>query len=257
MKIKMAVVFIVVLLCVLRLSHADAAGLGMHKEPNKRIAVLDFFANNIEEAYAVAVRNKIEVALFKMKLSVIERRHINKILFEKGIDLHCKDAKCAAEQGKLISADFVVVGDIIYAGEYIVTVRIVSVADGRITFADTAVTDQKEEILEASEKLAKNFSIAMSEQVSAKSEQASKAPERKVAGKTRADFRLYAGYVVPFAFLGDLSKAGYRASVAGGANINNWFVGLKTGFFHLFARNSGSYPYQHKRRYVHLQKPSG
>ena len=213
------------------------ASLHAGTDPAKRIAVLDFTATNIDEPYALVVRNKIEVALFKKNLNVIERRNLKKVLFELGRDTVCKDTKCAVMQGKLVSADFVVVGDIVLAGQYVITARIVDVNDGRIVFADSAVSADKGSILDVIQKLAVNLSESMYKMSQGNTETIlthRKSDFTPANGKFKSSFDFNAGYVLPIEFLKNNTRRGFSLSVSGGGSVINIFFGIKTGYTHFF-----------------------
>lgn len=235
------------LIAVFLLTFAMQHGLlSAGTDPARRIAVLDFTATGINEPYALVIRNKIEVALFKKNLNVIERRSLQKVLFELGRDTACKDTKCAVMQGKLVSADYVVVGDIVFAGQYVITARIVDVNDGRIVFADSAVSADKSDILNVIQKLAGNLSESISKTVHGKTDanltgrQNDSVPAKK---KIKSSFDVSTGYVVPIEFLKGNVRQGYSLSISGGASVQNYFIGIKAGYTQFFNNANKTYAY--------------
>jgi TolB-like protein len=202
--------------------------------PEKRVAVLEFSANNINESYAQALRNKIEIALYKKELHVLERKNISRVLFETGKGSKCRDDGCAVIQGKMVSADYVVLGDITFAGRYLVTVRIVDVVTGMILFADSASIEDREDILDASQKLADRLAVSLGKKVEKDASQETRgAAGNRPAGNCRAVFGIQGGYLLPVAFLGTKAGWGYSVSATGGVSINDFSVGLKTGFIRM------------------------
>ena len=123
------------------------AGTFLNAQPAKRIAVLDISANNIDESYAKAARNKIEVELYRSSLIILERKSIMKTIFPYGDSMMCQNTQCAVKYGKMVSADFIVMGDITYAGQYIITVRLVDVSNGTIAYADSLKSDTEKKII--------------------------------------------------------------------------------------------------------------
>lgn len=105
----------------------------------KRVAVLDFKAENTSKTYANAVRNLFEVALHKENVvDILERNQMEMILKEQGFSLTgCTDASCAVQIGKLLSADMVVMGSLNKLGKYTVATKFVSVGQGNIAFAES------------------------------------------------------------------------------------------------------------------------
>lgn len=222
---------------------AHAALVKSHAFPEKRVAVLEFSANNIADSYAKALRNKIEIALYKKELHVLERKNIAKVLFEMGRDRVCRDDSCAVSQGKMVAADYVVVGDVTYAGRYLVTVRIVDVVTGMIVFADSASMDEKNEVLDASQKLADRLAVSLGKKIKKEKPQGSDSsdPGGKASARVRGFIEINGGYLLPFAFLGTKAGRGYNVSATGGVVIDNFFIGLKTGFFRLHRKDSHVY----------------
>jgi curli biogenesis system outer membrane secretion channel CsgG len=95
----------------------------------KRIAVLDFAANNVPVSHAKIVRNALEVALFNSdRFRLLEREQIETILRERrirGSDL--KGTENSIEIGKTIASDYVITGSVDKIGRPSITVRVVSV----------------------------------------------------------------------------------------------------------------------------------
>jgi hypothetical protein len=212
-------------------------------ETKKRIAVLDFFANGIDESYAIAAKTKIEVELVKLGLHVIEQRNIKKVLGERGSDFSCKDVKCATRWGKIVMADYVVVGEIIFTDKYMITARIVDVNDDRIIFADSAVSNVKDDILEMSVRVA----VKLSDYLGVKAVAANPVLKRPVRIHAPVSIHgciaLNGGYVLPIAYLRNSSKNGYSLTVSAGPSLDDFFIGIKTGFIQLFGSKTKPYAY--------------
>lgn len=191
------------------------------------IAVLEFSANNIDDSYAKAVRNVIETELYKKRLLMLDRKNIKRILFETGRNRICRDERCAIEQGKIVQADYVVMGDVTVAGEcFMVTVRSVDVKSGRIIFTDSIAATKKEEILDKSRSLSNTVAehlVGIVSTVEARQKPARWVPFISIQG----------GYLLPVAYLYDKALFGYNVSLTGGASIRSFFVGMKAGFYRL------------------------
>lgn len=206
-----------------------------HADPTPRIAVLEFLADGADASYAIAARTKIEIELVKRGFHIIERRNIKKVLGERATDYPCKDAKCAARQGKMVSADYVVVGEIIYTDRYMIGARIVDVHNDRIIFADSAVSNKKNGILALSERIAAKLSRHMGDKAVQ--------PVQKRPVNINGCLNISGGYVLPVAYLRDNSKNGYALAVSAGSSIDDFFIGLKSGFIQLFASKTEPYAY--------------
>jgi hypothetical protein len=118
---------------------AFVTALPVSGSSRKRIAILDFSAENTSQSYANAVRNLFEAALFKENVvDILERNQMETILKEQGFSLSgCTDASCAVQIGKLLSADMVVTGSLNRLGHYIVNAKFVSVTSSSIHFIET------------------------------------------------------------------------------------------------------------------------
>ncbi|HPL17618.1 MAG TPA: hypothetical protein PL180_13055 [Spirochaetota bacterium] len=222
---------------------AHAALVKTYAFPEKRVAVLEFSANNIADSYAKALRNKIEITLYKKELHVLERKNISRVLFELGRDRVCRDDGCAVSQGKMVAADYVVVGDVTCAGRYLVTVKIVDVVTGMIIFADSASMDEKEGVLDASQKLADRLAVSLGKKINKDEPRGTGGAESgvKASVRVRGFVEINGGYLLPVAFLGTKAGRGYNVSATGGAVVDNCFIGLKTGFFRLHKKDSHVY----------------
>jgi hypothetical protein len=208
-------------------------------EVKKRIAILDFFADNTENSRALAVRSRVESALFKLKqdIHVIERRSMEKDAPVREGDAPCRDTACAVKRGRMVSADYVIIGGITYAFRYTITVRIIDVSNGRITYEDSVALDDKNDILRLSDRLADILAKFLGDQVN---RAPVVNPEKK---KNTPDLNFSAGYVLPVGYLQSKAKKGYSISISGGVVMNDFFVGAKVGFIHLFGAGINSYAY--------------
>jgi TolB-like protein len=219
--------FIAVTLCVLAAdvpSYADTS-----------VAVLEFLANNIDDSYAKAVRNVIETELYKKKFLILDRKNIKRILYETGNDRVCRDDRCAVQQGKIVHADYVVMGDVTAADAcYIVTVRSVDVKSGRIIFTDSAVVSKKEEILDKTKSLSNSMAGHLEDIVST-------VEVKQDRTKWRPSFNLQGGYLLPVAYLYDKALFGYHVTLTGGASIRIFFIGMKAGFYRFHDHQKNPY----------------
>jgi TolB-like protein len=194
---------------------------------DRSIAVLEFSANNIDDSYAKAVRNVIETELYKKRLLMLDRKNVKRILFETGNDRVCRDDRCAIQQGKIVQADYVVMGDVTVAGEcFMVTVGSVDVKSGRIIFTDSVVATKKEEILDKSRRLSGTVAEHLGDIVT-------KVEEKQEPARWRPLISVQGGYLLPVAYLYDKALFGYNVSLIGGASIRYFFIGMKAGFYRL------------------------
>ncbi len=201
----------------------------------KKIAVLEFASHGVSDAYAKAVRNTIEVALFEKKLHVLERKNLARVLFETGDASPCRDGECAVRQGKIVSADYAIVGDVTHAGSYLTTVRVVDVTTGKIVFADSITTEEKEELLDASRKIADRLSGFMGKRI--KKEKAAAGRKSAQHEDGTASPRFYCdvkgGHLQPAGYLRKKATVGYAVSLTTGVAFHGMVIGSKTGFYRL------------------------
>ena len=109
------------------------------------VAVLDFTTSNLPEVYASSIRDRIEVSLYKAKnIDLLERNRIQLAMKEHNIkETECKDAQCMTQLGKLLSATYVVAGNITCIDTCTITIRVIDVQSGRIVYADSQILPQK------------------------------------------------------------------------------------------------------------------
>ncbi len=121
----------------------------------KRIAVLNFTANNTTETMAYGIGEFVEVALFQTELfDVLERSQINHILNEQDLqNTRCEDTSCGVKIGKLLSADVVVFGSVVRLDSYTITIKYVGVKSGQVIIADSESPANEGEIKNAVNKL--------------------------------------------------------------------------------------------------------
>ncbi len=114
----------------------------------KRIAIMDIKPENTSEAYANTVRNLFEVSLHKTdSANILERTRMETILKEQGFQLSgCTDTVCSVDIGKLLSADYVIVGTLNKLGKYTLSIRLVSIIDGKIRYVDEESADKEDDL---------------------------------------------------------------------------------------------------------------
>lgn len=120
------------------------------------IAVISFQPNGVSESAAKAVTELIQSELVKSeKYIVLERQRMNQVMNEIGFQqTGCTDLTCAVKVGKMLSAERIVIGNLIRAGDkMIISGRIVNVKQGISEFA----AQEKVEKLEDLDKSVTNF----------------------------------------------------------------------------------------------------
>lgn len=149
--------------CLLVLIAVQAQAAEKKAEPKKRIAVLNFTANNADEGLARVARNAVELSLFKTGLfDILEKESISLIIKERKLQLEkCRDVSCAVAIGELLKARYVIIGSLDYAREYVLQVKVVDVQKRRIVAADSAKVKESGDIRQAAETLSEKISRRM------------------------------------------------------------------------------------------------
>ncbi|MCP4134252.1 MAG: hypothetical protein GY754_24980 [bacterium] len=204
----------------------------------KRIAVMDFAANNIPQSYARIARTKIELILYRShKFDVLDRKMIQPIVEEKKLGtLNCGEKACAIQIGKYVSADYVVMGSIDAVDKYTITIRIVDVVLGKIVFADTITTDSQDKVVEKSSEAGDLIEDTINMLVPGLSP-----PE---PGSYRFNCYIMGGYIQPITNLADITSGGFSVVLSGGIEnlfLDNLFFTLETGYSRLPGKGDREY----------------
>lgn len=103
----------------------------------KQIAVLDITYNNVPASYAKIVRNSIEYVLFSTDdFNLLERQHIDTIIKERKLHSQAQHStNSAIKIGKTLATDFIILGSIDKLESYKISIRVVSVKQGKIVAA--------------------------------------------------------------------------------------------------------------------------
>ncbi|HOO71528.1 MAG TPA: CsgG/HfaB family protein [Spirochaetota bacterium] len=131
--------------------------------PKKRIAVMNFSANNSGADTARIARNTIELELFKTGLfDILEKEHINLIMAERKRQIaECHDRDCAVTIGKLLSAKYVILGSVDKDVSYVIQIKVVDVEKKRIVIADSTEASDIGKIRRAAERISRSISRRM------------------------------------------------------------------------------------------------
>ncbi|TAL31279.1 MAG: hypothetical protein EPN93_18130, partial [Spirochaetes bacterium] len=225
-KVTGRIVCAALLVLALGTARAHAAG------EKKRLAVLDFSANNTSDANARIVRNAFEVMLYKTSLyNMLERRQVELVLKEQGFQASgCVDTACAIEIGKMLSADLVAVGSLDRIDMYIVSVKVIDIANGSVVYADNERSANEGGLYNALELLVARYSGRAAapeesgkarpeknpwEQMKEWFEDAEKALPEKKADKDGSGLSWYAGVMNQYTRIGgiDANLSGARGGI--------------------------------------------
>ena len=133
------------------------------KGPRKKIAILNFTANNTDEDTARIARNAVELSLFKTGLyDILEKEHINLIIEERRKQMDdCRSSDCAVAVGELLSAGYVIMGSVDRGDALVIQVKVVDVEQKRVVIADTAEVSDSGKIRQAADGISRSISRKM------------------------------------------------------------------------------------------------
>ncbi len=135
LQVKRKFIFIITLLLALSFLQVR----NVHAAVKKRIAVLDFSANNLPETFAKVARNFLETSLFETgRFQLLEREQVEMVFRENRIKQgYPEKTSHTVKIGKTLSVDYAIVGSLDRVENYTLTARVVSINEGRIVFAHT------------------------------------------------------------------------------------------------------------------------
>lgn len=180
----------------------------------RRVAVLNFTANNTSEGISRIVRNQVEINLFKTQyFDILERNQIDLLLKEREKQAaECNDEDCAVKIGKILSAHFVIIGSVDKLESFVITIKVVSVEKRSVILVDSQGVDSIRNLRNTTTVITRR--VAEKLRVNLSSERESFFPPLSLS------FRL--SYLWPTGYLEDLAHPGYGVSMRG--IIENFFV---------------------------------
>ena len=126
------------------------------------VAVLDFTCNNSSRAEAEMARNRVEVLVFNESgARILERSVFRKKLLEYMDPSECRDDKCAARIGRIVQADYVIIGSLDRLSDYSLNVRMVNVADGSLVFSTARSFKDKNDLLRITESVSMKMALKL------------------------------------------------------------------------------------------------
>ncbi|MCU0821326.1 MAG: DUF2380 domain-containing protein [Spirochaetes bacterium] len=212
---------LIIILCLvppLFVLHAAAYGQADGK-PRKRVAVLNFSAENVEESTTRIVRNNIELSLFDTKkFDILEQQQIEDILKEKKLILtQCRDEICAGDIGDMLSAEYVVIGNVSKLDTMIVHVKVIDIETRKIVIADSIDIRDISDIRNASGELSRDLADRIENY-----------GRKGISFSVSASFN----YMMPLGFFADKTGPGYGIIVSGRAEdifFKRFILGVDTG----------------------------
>jgi hypothetical protein len=155
-----------------------------------RIAILEFKSEAIPTATANKVTELLRVEMVKTnKYSIIERNRMDAILKEQGFQqTGCTDETCAVKIGKLLSANKMLIGNVMKLEDmFVITSRLVNVETGIIELAEKETAKSEKDLYNAVQNLSKNLTESI-EGTSALSENTytqKKAPSEEIKSQAQ------------------------------------------------------------------------
>ena len=198
-----------------------------------KVVILDFTANGVPQAEAEIARNRFEVALFsRSDVRILERTE-----YQKKIRLYvdsngCQEKVCAARIGKVLSADYVILGSLDKVADYSFNIRMVEVKSGNIVYA---VTDKFENSMD----IAKTADY-LSERLNRRLAQIKKSgPEKNLSPHNNPEVSVAASFLQPLDLFSEKADSGF-ALKAGFSYGESWLLFFDAGSFG-FMKGDGSY----------------
>jgi hypothetical protein len=203
------------------------ARAGDDGKAKNRIAVMNFSANNTGEGTSRAVRNNVELNLFKDgSFDILEQNQVDVILKERRLQMmECRDEKCAARLGQILKANYVIIGSVDKLDTFTINLKVVDVKEGKIIISESKDAREMGDLRGASEELAVKV-----------------AGRIKSMGKGRVvlPFPLYISanfqYTFPIGYLKRVTKAGYGSSLTFRMEdlfVKNLMAGVEAQFIYL------------------------
>ncbi|MDC7228181.1 MAG: CsgG/HfaB family protein [Spirochaetales bacterium] len=124
----------------------------LYSQDKPRLAIIPFSVIDAPASEGRIVSGLFETALVKTEVfRIIEQNQMGEILDAQAVSLSgCTDDSCAVEVGKLLSAEFIILGELSKAGErYYANVKIIDVELGRNVDADFVAADDIVELTES------------------------------------------------------------------------------------------------------------
>jgi TolB-like protein len=136
---------------------------GMSRVEKKRIAILEFSANNVPPSYANIVRNTFEIFLFNEdRFQLIDREQLQAIARKMNLNINSDNSPAdMVRLGQRLSTDFLMTGSLDKLDKYRLSVRIISVDRGEILTTYYKVFKSADDINDAADKLAESSSNDM------------------------------------------------------------------------------------------------
>lgn len=215
-----------------------AAGpiLAQDKKTANRIAVLNFSANNTDEGIARIVRNVAEVNFFKDgSFDILEQTQMDIILKERKQQLtECRDERCAASLGKLLNANYVIIGSVDRLDTFTVTIKVVDVKTGRIIINESREAKEVADLKPASVELTRKVVDRI------------KGADRGTAAGSKFPIVITANfmYAAPLAYFSTISRGGYGATLTAcieNIGVSGLFAGIDLQFIYLGGRDRVQY----------------
>ncbi len=196
------------------------SGASVH---TNHVAVLQFRPSGTSSAHASITGSYVEMELLKRKnIVLLERGQVKKKYRIADADSYsCQDSSCAVLAGRELSADYVILGDVVKNSRYSIKVKVVSVPKEKVAFTCSVQYDREDEARNAAVKMAKKILTGLKDY-----DTASDIPDDSgngSDGERGREIRTGIDLFIPAGRLGDLIKPG------AGLNCGVSFPGIAKG----------------------------
>jgi hypothetical protein len=212
----------------------------------KRIAVLDFSSNNVDAAYARVARNFFESSLFQSGIfQMLEREKINIIFKEHRINSgFTGKTSHTAKPGKTLAVDYAIVGSLDRVDNYSLSIRIISVREGKIIFIDSEQFVRLNRLSFAADQLSERIISALGEERTVLKRKTP--PVKKPDPLYRLLINSSFAYIMPYGSLHEAVDSGYGLTLGIHYRpfvLSGLIISLNTGIYPLKGRDSGGDSY--------------
>ncbi len=132
MKLQKAALYLLSIIILISTVTASAA---VSVKPS--IAILDLSLGNVSDDAGQIIRNKIEYSFYKSgKFNILERTRLDMLKKEARLSkANIASKEYAIEAGKILPAEFVIIGSITYNVRYYIHINLVDVKSGSIVYS--------------------------------------------------------------------------------------------------------------------------
>lgn|GEM_PF-2370067 len=199
------------------------------------VVVLDFTVNNVSSASGEIARNRLEILLYEnQRVRILERSKYRDIIVQQNRGtLQCYDTHCAAQIGRFLSAEYVVMGSIDRIEDYTINIRVVDAGSGSILYACSDTFLRERDLPQCVMGLSKKINAYLNDPYDEKS--------FSWAGMNSLWADISAGYIQPVHILSGRASMGFAVNAVLGLQYHNFMPAVMTGYLQFIDRENKMY----------------